>query len=277
MSASLRFDVSVQAYVYAYAVKNEPSSVQAVETFAVDVASPVSRIAGPAGWRGRRMDTRPWVKWAALQVADPDHVTNDASVPPSTVQIKPGSTLAGFSFQSPKPPGLAAFHASGFVQFPRATGSTPAEAELRAEQLAERIERECPKLARPLIDQGVTGPTVGPVDATPIHIDLKPGEEPNAVNPRSQGVVPLAILGSATLDARAIDAGTIQLVPSGAAPRDAGRVEDVNGDGRPDLLLHFSTPAIGLRCGDTTVVLGARTRGGERLAGFDSVATPGCR
>ncbi|HSN93173.1 MAG TPA: hypothetical protein VLS93_18230 [Anaeromyxobacteraceae bacterium] len=198
-------------------------------------------------------------------------------MPPSIVQIKPGAALSGFAFRSRRPPGLTQYHAKGFVPFPVVTADDPADAELLAEQLAERIERECPKLARPLIDQGVTGPTVGPVDATPIRVDLKPGEEPNAVNPRSQGVVPLAILGSAALDVRAIDAGTIQLVPSGAAPRDGGRVEDVNGDGHPDLLLHFSTPAIGLRCGDTTVVLGTRTRGGARLAGFDSVETPGCR
>lgn len=275
--ASIRTDPAKPLYTYSYAVASDPSSAQQVKYFAVDVVPPVSGIASPGGWQGKVLKIRPWVQWRAFLLADPDRVTNDGYVPPSIAQIRPGASLGGFSFQSPKPPGAAAYHASGFVQFPVATGATPAEAELAAEQMAEWIDANCPQLARPLIDQGVTGPTIGPVDATPIRIDLKPGDHTNPVNPRSQGVTPVAILGSPSLDVRSVDPSSIRLVPSGAAPRDAGRFEDVNGDGTPDLLLHFPTPAIGLRCGDAVVVLAATTRTGARLAGFDSIVTVGCR
>jgi len=277
VSVAIRADPAKPLYTYSYAVANDPSSAQEAKYFAVDVAPPASGIASPSGWQGKVLKIRPWVQWRAFLLADPDRVTNDGYVPPSIVQIKPGTSLGGFSFQSPKPPGAAAYHASGFVQFPVATGATPAQAELAAEEMAEWIGANCPQLARPLIDQGVTGPTIGPVDATPVRIDVKPGDDTNPVNPRSQGVTPLAILGSLTLDVRAVDPSTIRLVPSGAAPRDPGKVEDVNGDGAPDLVLHFPTPALGLRCGDTALVLAASTRTGTRLAGFDSIVTVGRR
>lgn len=49
-----------------------------------------------------------------------------------------------------------------------------------------------------------------------VPVDIKPGSCPNAVNARSRGVLPVAILGSATLDATRIASDTLRL--AGVAP-----------------------------------------------------------
>lgn len=82
---------------------------------------------------------------------------------------------------------------------------------------------------------------------TDITIDIKPGSDPNSINLRSRGVLPVAILGSEQFDALAVDPATVLLGDPGlsgtAAPiRDAA--EDVNADGWMDLLLHFRTQAL---------------------------------
>jgi len=43
------------------------------------------------------------------------------------------------------------------------------------------------------------------VEYTPVIIDIKPGTDPNDINRGSNGVVTLAILGSASFDASTID------------------------------------------------------------------------
>jgi hypothetical protein len=213
------------------------------------------------------------VEWDALEVANPNVVTNDPSVPPSVVQIPPGGVASGFSFQSRVPPGIGAFHSSGFVEFKGVSANGPGEAEMLAEELAEA----CPDLRKPLLDQGVTGRTIVPVQATAVRIDVKPGDAPNAVNPRSQGVIPVAILGASALDVRTLDAASVRLGVGQVSPRGGGHVEDVNGDGRADLVLQFPTQGTELSCGDTVLVLTGRMASGGAISGFDSIVTPGCR
>lgn len=48
-------------------------------------------------------------------------------------------------------------------------------------------------------------------------------------------------------------------------------VEDVNGDGLGDLVLHFETEALELTSTDVITQLTARTFGGRVIFGFDSV------
>ncbi|HET8540929.1 MAG TPA: hypothetical protein VFL83_13740 [Anaeromyxobacter sp.] len=276
VSAGVRYDLASALYTYSYAVRNDPSSAQEVKTFAVDVIGTIPQIESPEGWRGRIHEIRPWVYWRAYLLADPDRISGDGRLSPSIVQIKPGSALGGFSFRSPKPPGTVAFHATGFRQLPAATGATPEEAELEAERLAEYIRENCPKQARPLIDQGIVGATIGPVEATPVQIDVKPDDAVNAVNPASHGVIPVAVLGSATFDPRTIDMSSIALVPSGARPRKSAH-EDVNRDGRPDLLLHFGTADAAITCGDSALVFAAKSTRGGVLSAFDTIRTTGCR
>ena len=272
--AGVVFDAASGLYTYSYEVANGASSAQAVESFGVDVIPPIaSSILAPKGWMGTPIDARPRVEWDALEVANPDVVTNDASVPPSTVQIPPGRVATGFSFRSQVPPGIGAFHASGFVEFKGVSAAAPGEAERLAEELVEA----CPNLRKPLLDQGVTGRTIVPVQGTSVRIDVKPGEAPNPVNPRSQGVIPVAILGTGALDVRTLDVASARLGVGQVGARGGGHVEDVNGDGRADLVLQFPTQGTELRCGDTVLVLTGRTTSGGSISGFDSVVTAGCR
>ncbi|MGH8443384.1 MAG: hypothetical protein ACRETF_10845 [Nevskiaceae bacterium] len=93
-------------------------------------------------------------------------------------------------------------------------------------------------------------------------IDVMPGSEVNPVNPSDRGVIPVAVLGSAQLDAAALDPGQACFGDAeDAAQRDCteahgrGHVEDVNADGYADLLLHFETRQTGIDAGDAQACL----------------------
>lgn len=68
-------------------------------------------------------------------------------------------------------------------------------------------------------------------------MDVKPGQ----INARAQGETPVAVYGSAGLPVSDIDRSTLTL--EGQAPEKI-QVSDLNGDGLPDLMLHFGTQAL---------------------------------
>jgi len=89
-------------------------------------------------------------------------------------------------------------------------------------------------------------------------LDIKPGSDSNPLNPKSKGVLPVAILGSSTFDVTTIDPGTIQLSREGVEGEVApirnsyGDVTtsvgipvvgclELEGDGYTDLKLKFRT------------------------------------
>jgi len=74
-----------------------------------------------------------------------------------------------------------------------------------------------------------------------VLVDIKPGSDTNPVNVKSQGVLPVALLGSETFDVRDVDPSSIRL--EGVAPLRSS-YEDVSMDGLEDLTLKFSTQAI---------------------------------
>ena len=75
-----------------------------------------------------------------------------------------------------------------------------------------------------------------------VAIDIKPGSDPNSINLKSKGVIPVAILSTDTFDATTIDPLSVSFGPHGAMEgHGRGHIEDVNGDGLPDLVLHFRT------------------------------------
>lgn len=102
-----------------------------------------------------------------------------------------------------------------------------------------------------------------------ISIDIKPGSDTNPINLKSQGKVPVAILGSPDFDVADVDAATV--VFAGSALCVSESVEDVNDDSVPDLVLHFNTQDLTLESNNTQACLSGETFGGQGFVGCDTV------
>ncbi|HKC62850.1 MAG TPA: hypothetical protein VKB86_04400 [Pyrinomonadaceae bacterium] len=111
-----------------------------------------------------------------------------------------------------------------------------------------------------------------------VTIDIKPGEVHNSINPRSSGVIPVAILTTGSFDATTIDPTTVRFGAGGTEAASAHfALEDVNGDGRLDMILQFRTQDTGIVCGTASASLTGKTSGGQAIRGSDSVNTVGCK
>lgn len=109
-------------------------------------------------------------------------------------------------------------------------------------------------------------------------IDIKPGSDTNPINLKSNGNVPVAILGSLDFDAAFVDPSTVTL--AGAPVAQQGRrlmvsFEDVNGDHFLDMVLHFETRQLKLTDADTQAILLGKTIDGTKLRGVDVVQIVG--
>ena len=111
-----------------------------------------------------------------------------------------------------------------------------------------------------------------------VSIDIKPGTFPNTINPRSKGKITVAILTTDTFDATTVDPSTVLFGVTGTevSPFQSA-LEDVDGDGRLDLVLHFTTQGTGIICGTESASLTGATFSGQHLEGSDSILTVGCR
>ncbi len=111
----------------------------------------------------------------------------------------------------------------------------------------------------------------------PVDVDVKPGNAQNKVNAKSQGVIPVAIYTTADFDAATIDGSTVKLAGVNA---DHFALEDVDGDGDLDLILHFDTQdvidslGIDLDSGESVTVdakLTGQTIDDVFIEGFDTI------
>jgi hypothetical protein len=108
-----------------------------------------------------------------------------------------------------------------------------------------------------------------------VEIDIKPGSYPNSINLGANGVVPVAILSSPEFDAGTVDPTTVTL--SGATVELRGKgaamasLEDVNGDGLADLVVHVAMDAFQLTTGSTVAILTGQTYGEVPVQGVDTV------
>ena len=111
-----------------------------------------------------------------------------------------------------------------------------------------------------------------------VSIDIRPGSSQNSINPRSHGIIPVAILTTDAFDATTVDPLSVRFGPKGAKEaHNKGHIEDVNQDGEPDLVLHFKTQATGIQCGDTSASLTGETENGDPFQGSDAIKTVGCK
>jgi hypothetical protein len=111
-----------------------------------------------------------------------------------------------------------------------------------------------------------------------VAIDIKPGEFPNSINPKSKAVITVAIFTTGTFDASSVDPLSVAFGPSKATEAHGpGHIEDVDGDGDNDLVLHFNTQKTGIACGQDSAGLTGSTEDGQEIEGSDSIQTVGCR
>lgn len=114
-----------------------------------------------------------------------------------------------------------------------------------------------------------------------VEIDIKPGSDPNSINPSSRGTIPVAILTTDDYDApgetdresltfgRTGDEDSLHRRGRHGVPNCG--VEDADGDGDDDLVCHFETQKAGFEDGDTEGILKGTTLGGTPIEGSDAV------
>ncbi|MFC1981023.1 hypothetical protein ACFLVN_02110 [Chloroflexota bacterium] len=109
----------------------------------------------------------------------------------------------------------------------------------------------------------------------PVTIDIKPCSDPNSINLKSKGVLPVAILTTDTFDAMEVDFTTVQLTGTlGSAGAIKAEVMDVCPyDGDVDMVVYFSTQDLRdvLDPSDEVATLTGETIDGTAIEGMDSV------
>ena len=111
---------------------------------------------------------------------------------------------------------------------------------------------------------------------TIVSVDIKPGSFPNSINLCSNGVVPVAILGTSEFDVTSINTDSLSLADAdvkmvGKSNRDLCGYKDVNSDGIDDLVCQFETVGLSLSGGDTSAKVVGELENGNPMEGEDSI------
>jgi hypothetical protein len=120
-------------------------------------------------------------------------------------------------------------------------------------------------------DPWLSAPVSDPCPPPPVievNIDVKPGSYPNSINLRSKGVVPVAVLTTEEFDAGSVDPDSVAFAEASPV---RWALEDVDGDGDVDMILHFRTQSLGLEPSSTEATLTGSTYDGQEIQGTDTV------
>lgn len=106
-----------------------------------------------------------------------------------------------------------------------------------------------------------------------VPIDVKPNGNSDAINPKSNGVIRVAILSTDTFDAITVDSLSVKLGPNNASANKNTQTKDINGDKKLDRIFYFSTNQTGIKNGDTMVCLSGKTTDGFNIKGCSTIRT----
>jgi hypothetical protein len=105
-----------------------------------------------------------------------------------------------------------------------------------------------------------------------VDLDIKPGSDPNAIDPFSQEVIPVAILGTDNFDVGDVDVATLAFGPDGASPVN-NVLEDMNEDGLTDLVSDYRTEEAGIALGDEKACVTGEMFDDTPFEGCDKIQT----
>ena len=113
-----------------------------------------------------------------------------------------------------------------------------------------------------------------------LPMDVKPRSLPSSVNLGKQGALPFALLSTARVDTVGqVDPGTVRFGATGtesSVQSCATGGEDVNDDGRKDLVCRSETGLTGATCTSGQLLATGRFRDGTRFVSEDAVNVVGC-
>ncbi len=107
-----------------------------------------------------------------------------------------------------------------------------------------------------------------------VTVDIKPGTNENSINLKNHGVVSVAVLSSDTFDASKLDVEKTRFGAHGVEAKEAHdmvHVEDVNGDGLLDAVLHFKVSDTGFNNSSKEGWFSGETVDGDQVRGSDSI------
>ncbi len=108
-------------------------------------------------------------------------------------------------------------------------------------------------------------------------IDIRPANGSDPFNPKSNGVVRVAILTTDSLDATKVNASTVRFGATGTEAASVHTVlTDVDGDGDIDMVVHVRNQETRIPCGASSAVLKGQTLSGEAFRGQGGLRTVGC-
>jgi hypothetical protein len=104
-------------------------------------------------------------------------------------------------------------------------------------------------------------------------IDILPRDDRNRIKPNSQGLIPVALLGSAEIDVSEVDLSSLAFGLAGVAPSDGDgrRFGDVDRDGSTDLLSLFRVSESGIDAASSEACLTGELFDGRHFEGCDAI------